>query len=227
MSRQIPLPLAIPRHARFETFITGANGALVERLRTDETREPLWLWGQSGCGKSHLLQAVCAARSKHRTIYLPLARADALDPAVLDGLETVDLVAVDDVDRIADSLDWNRALFKLFNAMWEEGAQLVLAASAPPGELAFPLADLGSRLRAMLVYQIALLDERGLLQALKIQAQSRGLELSDAAARYLLTRVRRDMSGLSQCLERIDNAALASGRRLTIPLIRETLAGDA
>ena len=65
------------------------------------------------------------------------------------------------------------------------------------------------------------------MRAEEMHAAARGLELSDAAGQYLLTRVSRDMAGLCRWLETLDAASLAAQRRLTIPLIRETLAEHA
>jgi DnaA family protein len=226
MTRQIPLPIAIAPHARFETYVAGANEPVLARLAAREAGEVLWLWGESGVGKTHLLQAACAAEPQ-RAMYLPLGARSGLVPAVLDGLGGFAMIAIDDVDVVAAAPAWNRALFELYNHQHDTGGRLVFAASQPPGSLGFQLPDLASRLRSSIVYRIAPLDDDGLLQALRLQAEARGLELPDAVGRYLLAHVRRDMGGLSAWLERLDSAALATQRKLTIPLIRETLSQGA
>jgi len=223
MSRQIPLPLALAPHARFETFVPGANAAALATLRGRSDGEAVWLWGGSGVGKTHLLQAVCAAEPT-RAMYVPLAEPRSLDPAVLDGLAGLAVIAIDDVDTVAAMPGWNHALFELYNAQLDLNGRLVFAASRSPTGVAFDLPDLASRVRAAVTYRLEPLDDSGLLHALRLQAEARGLELSDAAGRYLLARVQREMGGLSAWLERLDSAALASQRKLTIPLIRETLA---
>lgn len=227
VSGQLPLPLALAPHARFETFVAGPNSAVLAHLRSDDTGgrfEALWIWGPEGSGKSHLLQAACAAQSERRAIFVPLSRLGKADSRVLEGLEVLDLVALDDVDRIASAMDWNRALFNLFNGIENEGGRLVLGANGPPAAMPFGLADLGSRASAAAVYQLSPLGEDERLSALKLQAAARGLELTDPAARYLLTRVRRDMAGLLDWLDALDRASMAAQRKLTIPLIRQTLA---
>jgi DnaA family protein len=227
---QLALPLALAPHARFATFFDGANSALVthlKRLNARGTGEAVWVWGAAGSGRSHLLQAACADRVQRRAIYLPLAEHDDLQPEVLDGLESLELVALDDADRVAASTEWNRALFRLFNGLQAEGGALLLAASGPPAATAFELKDLASRVASTVVYQLKSLDDSDRLSALQIHAAARGLELSDAAGQYLLTRVSRDMAGLCRWLETLDAASLATQRKLTIPLIRETLAEHA
>ena len=97
MSSQLPLPLALAPHARFETFVTGANASVVHELSAPAAglrKESLWLWGADGLGKSHLLQAACAARPDRRVIYVPLAELADRDPGLLEGLESFDLIAL-------------------------------------------------------------------------------------------------------------------------------------
>lgn len=227
VSSQLPLPLGLAPHARFETFASGANETMVLHLRTDcgrDSHESIWLWGACGLGKSHLLQAACAAEPERGAIYVPLAEFARLDPGLLDGLESVDLVAIDDIDEVAHSAAWNRALFNLFNAVAAEGGRLLLSASQPPAATPFCLADLASRAAAATVYQLSPLSDEDLAAGLKLQAGARGLDLNEAAAKYLIARVQRDMAGLCDWLERLDRASLAAQRKVTIPLIREALA---
>lgn len=230
MTSQLALPLALAPHARFATFFEGANASLVAHVKNmgeRTTGEAVWIWGASGAGRSHLLQAACAVRAQRSAIYLPLAEHDSLQPEILDGLERLELVALDDVDQVTTSAEWNRALFNLVNGLQAEGGSLLLAAGAPPAAIAFELQDLASRASAAVVYQLKPLDDSGRLNALRMHAAARGLELSEAAGQYLLTRVSRDMGGLCSWLETLDAASLAAQRKLTIPLIRETLAEHA
>lgn len=226
MTTQLALPFVLAPHARFATFFVGGNGPLVAHLRRAEN-EVVWICGPAGCGKSHLLQAACAERDRDRAMYLPLAGDEALGPEVLDGLEGLDIVALDDVERVAPSAEWNRALFRLFEGIKSQGGTLLLAAARPPAATGFDLPDLASRAAAASVYQLKSLDDADRLGALQLHAAARGLELSTAAGDYLLTRVSRDMAGLCRWLQTLDEASLIAQRKLTIALIRETLAKHA
>jgi DnaA family protein len=227
MTTQLPLPLALKPHARFATFVEGSNRELLTHLESLGSRtvpEVLWIWGAAGSGKSHLAQAVCAARPGQRVIYAPLAAVEDFGPDLLADLEDLDLIVIDDIDAVHDSSAWNRALFNLFNDTQAGRAALLLTASNPPSATPFTLPDLASRACASTIYHLHALDEADRLCALQRHAEARGLELSDAAAQYLMSRVRRDMAGLCDWLEALDHAALAAQRKLTIPLIRATLA---
>ncbi len=223
---QIPLPLLLGKHSQFETFVAGENHAIVAHLRalsSGETPAILWLWGTSGSGKSHLLQAACAASPAQRVMYLPMRSARSGGVDVLHGLETLSLVALDDIDEVTGDEVWDRALFDLYNRVQSGRGRLVFAARRAPAGTRFSLPDLASRAGGAVVYQLRSLDDDHSLEALRGHARARGLELPEAAARYLLARVSRDMGGICQWLDELDRASLVAKRKLTIPFIRAAL----
>jgi DnaA family protein len=73
------------------------------------------------------------------------------------------------------------------------------------------------------VFRVEPLDEAGRVQALRLRASQRGLELPDDTARFLLNRSRRDMTSLYRLLDTLDTEALIAQRRLTIPFVREVM----
>jgi DnaA family protein len=77
--------------------------------------DPIWIWGSAGCGKSHLLQAVCAATEGPRRLHSLVPIGAALPPEALRGFADCRVVCVDDVDAAAGDLGWEQALFRLFN----------------------------------------------------------------------------------------------------------------
>jgi DnaA family protein len=228
--KQLPLGVQLRAHARFATYVPAANANAAAHTRgvaEGGVATPVtWLWGAPGTGKTHLLQAACAAGAAagRRSGYLPLADA-GLVPDMLDGWDALDLVCVDDVHRVAGEIAWERALFSVYNALPDHGGTLLVAGDRSPGTLVFALPDLASRLRSGPVFQLAELDDAGRLAALQAHAAARGLQLPDATARYLLRRTRRDMHTLAEMLETLDRASLAAQRRLTIPFVREMLGG--
>jgi DnaA family protein len=222
---QLPLALELADHASFDTLVGGANTAAVEHVRSvaQGGAETLWLWGGPGTGKSHLLQAACRAATAagRRAMYVALP---AVSPAILADLENVDLLAIDDVHAVAGDVAWERELFVVLNAYLHRSGALLLAAAAPAPQCGFKLADLASRGAGAVTYRLAPLDDAGRAAALKLHAAARGLALDEAAADFLLKRVARDMSALTEWLARLDRASLTAQRRLTIPFIRELVA---
>jgi DnaA family protein len=226
------LALALPRspHARLDTFVAGRNVVALKHVTAlaEGAHESLWLWGAPGCGKTHLLQAAARAADLdgRRAMYVALDPAARLRPEVLRGLDALDLLALDQVDRVAGDLEWEKELFVLLNAFLAREGGLLLAGRLAPATAGWTLPDLASRAAGAVVYRLEALDDDDQIAALIGHARARGLDLDRAAAEYLLRRVARDMSGLTAWLERLDSASLIAQRRLTIPFIRELLAAE-
>jgi DnaA family protein len=222
---QLPLRVRLRDTARFESFVPGANAEACGLLRQASPGTPrvIWLWGRAGSGKTHLLQAACAAAGERGepSTYIDLAAAPG--PAMLEGCESLAMVCLDALDAVAARPDWNAGLFRLHTLMQDGQGTLVLASRMPPAGLAFTLPDLRSRLRAASVHQLAELDDAGQCEALRLRAAARGLELSPEAALYLVNRLPRDMHSLFDVLERLDHASLVAQRKLTIPFLRAQL----
>ena len=220
---QFTLGITLGPELDFAGFIAGANGAVLSELETlPDAPQFIYLWGERGTGKSHLLQAACraAAEAGRQAGLMPLERAGDFHPDMLEGWEAFDLVAIDDLQRVLGEAAWEQRLFLLYNALRDAGASLVVSADRPPAAFEGALPDLVSRLSAMLVCQLQSLDDDGRLEALQRRAQARGMELPEEVGRYLLSRVPRDMHHLIALLNDLDRASLTRQRRLTIPFVR-------
>jgi DnaA family protein len=224
MPQQLPLGLTIRPSVDFASFINGRNGEAVSRLRTPQ--DPfIYLWGESGCGKSHLLQAACqqAHHEKRLTAYLPLKSEREIDPEMLVGLECYALVCLDDLERVAGHPVWEQAIFNLFNLLRESGGELIVSADRPPASLPIKLPDLASRLTWGPCYHLLPLDDEERMELLIASAERRGMSMSAETASFLLQRAPRDIHFLTLLVDRLDTASLAAQRRLTIPFVREIL----
>lgn len=197
--RQLALGISPPPEPTLENFVPGANRELVARLR--ELAEGrlaesiLYLWGEPGSGRSHLLAA--AARAATR----PLVVADDVD-------------ALDAAQQLA--------LFNQINATRDSGGAVLAAGSAPPARLRLR-EDLRSRLGWGLVYQVKPLTDAERAQFLQAEAERRGMRLADDVVAYLLTHVRRDLASLGGVLDLLDRVSLERQRPITLPLVREAL----
>lgn len=211
----------------FASFFPGRNLQALEHVRAlacGAAGGVAWLAGASGAGKTHLLQAACAAAGESlRAGYLPLQELHPLGSGVLDGLREIECLCLDDVHAVAGDVAWERALFGLFCALEERGGRLLAAASAPPALLAWALPDLASRFAASAIFQLRMLEEAEQREALKLRAHLRGLDLPEETARYLQRRFPRDMRTLYELLDTLDEAAIIAQRRLTVPFIRSVL----
>ncbi len=222
---QLPLGIGLKDSATFDNFYPVGNEVVLQALQQGNDRM-LYLWGPAGCGKSHLLQALChaAAAEGLSPVYLPLQELISLTPDLLHGLEHQALIAIDDIQVVAGLSEWEEALFHLYNRVRDHGQRLVVSASVAPAGLALTLPDLTSRLGWGPVFQLATLTDTDKRAALQMRARRRGLEMNNEVADYLLRRCPRDMDSLFNLLNRLDQASLAAQRRLTIPFVRDLLA---
>lgn len=219
--KQLALGVGLRAEAVFASFWPGENAEIVAALKAPSAA-PLWLWGGHGTGKTHLLQAVCAAAGENAA-YFPLDRSLALPPEALMGFERTRVLCVDDVDAVAGDLAWEKALFRLFNEAGDLKTRLIFAAAAPPRQSDWALEDWRSRAAACIVYQLRELDDAGRIEALQLRAAQRGHQLPHETSEYLMKRMPRDLHSLFDVLDQLDEASLAAQRRLTIPFIRDAL----
>jgi DnaA family protein len=223
----MPLGLRLPDKALFASFLPARNAEAVAhlaRLAAGYGGTLTWLCGPEGSGKTHLLQAACAAVGERaRAGYLPLGEVAPLGAGVLEGLTELELLCIDDLERVVGEADFERALFGVLREMEDAGARVLLASRSPPALLKWQLPDLGSRCAAAAVFQLRGLDEPEQQAALRLRARLRGFELPEETLAWLQRRFPRDMRTLYVLLDELDEASLAAQRRLTIPFIREVL----
>jgi chromosomal replication initiation ATPase DnaA len=176
----------------------------------------LLLHGPPGCGKTHLAhvwqtRAGAACRS-----------AVGLTPEDVPGLAEAPTLALDDAERTAE-----RPLLHLFNLIAERRGHLLLTAALPPSRWAIALPDLRSRLLAIPTIAVLPPDE-GLIGAILVKLfADRQIRVPEDVLTYLLSRIDRSFAAAGSVVERLDRAALAAGRRITVPLARQVLEGIA
>lgn len=218
---QLPLALRLRASSSLASFIAGDNQLLLAALISLSQEEvgQLYLWGESGSGRSHLLEAK-VRETGNAGCFLAAPELLALSPEVLEGLEQFSLVAIDDIDLLAGQPHWEEALFHLYNRLQQVGGSLLVSAQQPPNDAGFQLPDLTSRLAAGPVWRLLPLAESGLLELIGQRGRAMGLEVGDEVARYLLSRSVRSAGAIASLLQELDRLAMAHQRRLTIPFIR-------
>lgn len=218
--KQLALTLAPPPAPTLDNFFPGRNAELLAALRglADgiSAERFFYLWGEEGCGRTHLLRAMAHALERRdvATTYIGAGMPlPAPDPALR-------AVAVDDVERLAPGAQG--AFFNLYNAVREKRGIVLAAGSAPPAKLSMR-PDLVTRLGWGLVYQVHPLADDEKIAALKRHADSRSFNLPDGVAEYLLRHLKRDLPSLMTVLDALDRYSLEAKRPITLPLLRELL----
>ncbi len=229
MTLQYPLKLSHSRQPGFDNYLSSGNeevlDSLLKLLGTADSAAPLYLWGSPGCGKSHLLLAACQQMSQQSrsAIYLSLNDIAQLSPLMLGELQQYELVCIDDVENICADMAWEEALFHLYNAISQQQHKLLIAANSSPGDLPAQLPDLASRLMWGVSYHLQQLDDEGKQQLLIQMADEKGMQLSDAASRYLINRYSRNINKLTDLIDKLDHDSMSRQQKLTIPFLRQSI----
>lgn len=228
MFAQLPLSIALDTSTTFDNFyIADANQVTVNTAKAfcqqlDE--HFLYIWGQSGSGVTHLLQAIQHQNSTVKTQYLPLGDlASYPAESIVDGLEQMDLIVIDDLQKVIGIESWELALFHLYNRLRDNGKRLIVGANMPPRQLNVILPDLHSRLQWGIVCQLQSLQDEEKSQLLQMRASTLGLQLNEEVVQFILNRSSRNIHQLIDILDKMDRASLAEQRRLTIPFVKQVL----
>lgn len=212
-ARQLPLPLPV-RAALGEAdfLVTGSNREAVAWLDAwpEWPGQGLVLLGPRSSGKSHLL-AIWRKRADATMIQ---GSALTLEQAV----SATGSAAVDDADQCPDL----SVLLHLVNQVKAAGGSLLLTASRPPAEWA-ALPDLQSRLNALPVAPMQAPDDALLAGLAAKLFHDRQITVPDGVVQFMLTHLERSCAAIADAVEKLDRAAWAEGRALTVPLARRIL----
>ncbi|QDP01488.1 DnaA regulatory inactivator Hda [Thalassotalea sp. PS06] len=227
---QLPLAVHLPDDETFKSFYCSEQQSLIANLQgfiegNNQGTNGFYLFGQNGVGKSHLLHASCAYASQKglSSVCLPLAELVDMSVEVLTDLEQVDLICLDDMQLIANSNSWQRAIFDLYNRVIENDKKIILSGNDSAAQLGIGLPDLLSRITWGMVDQAKPLNDAEKAKALIMRAKLRGIDLNEETARYLINRLSRDMASLIDSLDTLDKASIREQRKITIPFIKSTL----
>ncbi|MBO9356359.1 DnaA regulatory inactivator Hda [Bordetella petrii] len=226
MNRQLLLDVLPAPAPTLQNYIAGPHGEALAAARALAPGRAVYFWGPAGCGRSHLLRGLAAVpgavyidATQQARALRQLADADSAAPMP-------PVVAVDDVHRMDEARQ--AGLFALYNR-WRECAAtsraFALAVAGDRAPLSMPLReDLRTRLGWDLVFRLEPLSDADKLAALAAQAADRGLQLAPEVIQWMLTHRERDIRKLAALLDALDRYSLATGRPITIPLLRAMLA---
>jgi chromosomal replication initiation ATPase DnaA len=214
------LPLALPHRPALggsDFLVADANRAAVAWLDAwpDWPSPGLVVWGETGCGKTHL-----AATWQLRADAVRLASSDLAVACVPTLLGHSKAIVLEDVDRAPpEPVAW----LHLYNLLAERNGHMLLTAREAPARWQIGLPDLASRMRALAAVEIAAPDETLVEAVLVKHFADRQMRVPTETVRYIVTRLERSLGAVAQIAAALDLASLAGKRPASVPLAREVL----
>ena len=206
-----------PAYPRFDKLLGTANAELIYILQ-QEHDQFLYIWGEQGSGKSHILQAwVGQALQKQQTaVYI-----DAGATPLTDTAAQADFVAIDQIEKLNDAEQ--ATLFYIFNHFRNrKRGHLLLSADTPPSKLQLR-EDLRTRMAYCLAYEVKSLSSEEKITALTNMAKTRQLNIDPGIYQYLLDHWRQDLGSLITMFNDLANYSISQGKPITLPLLRRLL----
>lgn len=202
--------------AREDLWVSPANADAVAWLDKypDWGAPALVIYGPAASGKTH----ICHAWQK-ATDALEITPGNIGD---LRGISDFPQASfIDDAQQFAGDAERETLLFHAYNRAKEEGAHLLLTATAAPRDWGIALPDLKSRLLAAPAVAISPPDEQLMAVVLTKLFSDRQLFVPQEAVQFAVTRIERSFKALRDLAAAVDQKALAEKRPVTIPLLRE------
>lgn len=226
---QLALGVRLRDDARFDNFHGERNQAVARRLQL--LCEPpasvpvVTVCGDADTGKSHLLQAAChhVEAQGGSALCLSIGEIRPFGPGALAGLDSPELVCLDDLHLIAGDLAWEETVFHLYNRIIDQGHMLVVSLTNVVSATRFVLPDLASRLGHGVSLQLGIYRDTDRLIILQARAEQRGLVMGDEVAAFILRRAPRRLGDLLAMLDLLDVNSLQAQRRLTIPFVKTVM----
>ncbi len=227
---QLIFPFQINQKASFEHFFCSPDNAeLITRLNdlvANKNADELIINGAAGSGKSFLMQAICneLSSSGKQFAFIPMSKAINMGVEILQNLASLDAVCIDDLQLILSKGEWELALFNLINECQQSGCSLILSLGGNQSlEEITQLPDLLSRIKRMEFMKLQAVQDEFLNQALDFVSHQLDINLEKTELEFLLKHQTREFSLLVDNLIALDKQAASLKRKITIPLIKETL----
>ena len=195
-------------------------------LVVSKNADELIINGAEGSGKSFLMQAICneLSSSGKQFAFIPMNKAINMGVEIFQNLASLDAVCIDDLQLILSSEEWEIALFNLINECQQSHCSLILSFGGNQFlEDITQLPDLLSRIKRMEFMKLQAVQDEFLNQALGFVSQQLDINLEKAELEFLLKHQTREFSILVDNLISLDKQAASLKRKITIPLIKETL----
>lgn len=219
----------------FDTYIVGSSNkfahaaALAVAANPAGAYNPLFIYGNSGLGKTHLLYAICNDIKKSKpnltTLYI---KGDDFTNELIDSIRknstidfhqkyrAVDLLLVDDIQFIAGKDSTQEEFFHTFNSLYEAKKQIVLTSDRPPKEIQTLEDRLRTRFEWGLIADIQPPDFETRIAIIKRKAERLDINIPNEVCEYMAKKLKTNIRQLEGAVKKMKAHHLLGGETLDI-----------
>ncbi len=229
------LPDCLPEYT-FDNFIVGSSNKMaytaartVAQSPADSHSNPLFIYGDPGLGKTHLLYAITREVTrrfpKYNIIYVKgedftneLIEAIALKAPVQfrEKYRNADMLLVDDIQFIAGKYSVQEEFFHTFDALYESGKQIVISSDRPPKSMQTLEERLRSRFESGLLYDIQSPDLELRVAIFKRKAQSMGIDIPNDVLMFMCQNIKDNIRQIEGALKKMRALAFIQGEGISL-----------
>jgi chromosomal replication initiator protein len=231
-----------PRYT-FDSFVIGSSNrfahaaALAVAEAPAQAYNPLFIYGGTGLGKTHLLQAICQYVAQHSAdLSLRYVTSETFMNDFINSLRdkriegfkqryrTYDVLLIDDIQFLENKERIQEEFFHTFNSLYEAGRQIVISSDRPPRELATLEHRLRSRFEWGLITDIQPPDLETRIAILRKRVKTDEIDIADAQLlTFIASRVSTNIRELEGALTRVVAFSSLTGRPMTVDLAQDVL----
>ena len=227
----------------FENFVVGESNKFAykaSRAVADNPTayNPLFIYGQSGLGKTHLMKAIATEVLKRNPDYnVIIVKGESFTNELVEALakkdtagfkekyRRADMLLIDDIQFIAGKVATQEEFFHTFNALYESNKQIVLTSDRPPKDMKQLEDRLRSRFESGLIIDIQPPDAELRMAILKRKAMIINLDISNEVLTFVAENVKNNIRQIEGVIKKLGAYNFVTNKPITLEVAKSQLAG--
>lgn len=226
----------------FDTFIVGQSNkfahaaAMAVAANPSGTYNPLFIYGGSGLGKTHLLNAICHEIAEDRpNMNLVYVKGEEFTNELINAIKTEttpafhekyrksDVLLVDDIQFIGGKESTQEEFFHTFNSLYQDGKQIVLTSDRPPKEIKTLEERLRTRFEWGLLADVQPPDFETRIAIIRRKAELLEIAIPDDVAEYIANRLKNNIRQLEGAVKKLKAYKLLAGTNPSVSIAQNAI----